>query len=230
MGIISLVAGRGCSQTHCPIDVFLSWIVRTQKDDVVLDFAINFGSKFRSLCFQVRVGCCVLMAPRALSERTVWGWNSLNSVLLWQQSLLKGFFFPPNIPHWKGAWWENRMDQFAQLANSLHSLNLVCTRWGSQHKLNPPRGLWLTCQVCTVITSSDPVARGVLGFVYCSVEAAYGSNSEALVCSGPEFLTLKVQASSITRYGAWQPRRQTWPRTQRLKLGLNLRAKRTTVP
>lgn len=40
------------------------------------------------------------------------------------------------------AWLENRMDKLAQLANSLHSLTLICTKGGSQsshHKLNQPK-------------------------------------------------------------------------------------------
>lgn len=77
----------------------------------------------------------------AFSERTVSGLNCpLNCMLRWQQSQRRDFF--TNRPQWNRAWLENRMNKLAQLANSLHSLTLICTKGGSQssqHKWNPPK-------------------------------------------------------------------------------------------
>lgn len=121
----------------------------------------------------------------AFSERTVSGLNCpLNCMLRWQQSLRREFF--TNRPPWNRAWLENRMNKLAQLANSLHSLTLICTKGGSQssqHKLNSPKDGHDSLSAVQSPTSSDPVASGLLNFVYCSAETAYVSHLKMCCCS-----------------------------------------------
>lgn len=93
------------------------------------------NSILKSAGFHFRTG------HSAFSERTVSSLNCpFNCMLRWQQSLRREFF--TNRPQWNRAWLENRTNKLAQLANSLHSLILICTKGGSQSsqpKLNPPK-------------------------------------------------------------------------------------------
>lgn len=108
------------------IGFFLWCVVWPWGDDVVLDFAIYFGTKFRHLYFK-EPGSVSIQHTVHFQRGFISGLNcpiELYAALA-AKSAEETFYKHTSA---EKSWLENRMGKFAQLANSLHSLNLICTR------------------------------------------------------------------------------------------------------
>lgn len=108
------------------IGFFLWCVVWPWGDDVVLDFAIYFGTKFRHLYFK-EPGSVSIQHIVHFQRGFISGLNCLIELYaaLAAKSAEETFYKHTSA---EKSWLENRMGKFAQLANSLHSLNLICTR------------------------------------------------------------------------------------------------------